>query len=63
MPKDYKTTVTVEHRTRGFDKVSKDNNRYIYALSKMRSQLSSLKQNYRDATKEVVHHQRMKTKT
>ena len=53
MPKDYKTTVTVEHRTRGFDKVSKDNNRYIYALSKMRSQLSSLKQNYRDATKEV----------
>jgi len=53
MPKDYKTTVTVEHRARGFDKVSRDNNRYIYALSKMRSQLSSLKQNYRDATKEV----------
>ena len=53
MPKDYKTTVTVEHKTRGFDKVSRDNTRYIYALSKMRSQLSSLKQNYRDATKEV----------
>jgi hypothetical protein len=53
MPKDYKTTVTVEHKARGFDKVSRDNNRYIYALSKMRSQLSSLKQNYKDATKEV----------
>jgi hypothetical protein len=53
MPKDYKTTVTVEHKARGFDKVSRDNNRYIYALSKMRTQLSGLKQNYKDATKEV----------
>lgn len=53
MPKDYKTTVTVEHKTRGFDKVSRDNNRYIYALSKMRVQLSGLKQNYKEATREI----------
>jgi hypothetical protein len=53
MPKDYKTTVTVEHKARGFDKVSRDNNRYIYALSKMRTQLSGLKQNYKEATREI----------
>lgn len=53
MPKDYKTTVTVEHKTRGFEKVNQDNNRYIYALSKMRSQLSGLKRDYKDATREI----------
>lgn len=53
MPKDYKTTVTIEHKARGFEKAKQTSDRYVYALSKMRAQLSNLKRDYKDATKEI----------
>jgi len=53
LPKDIKTNVVLEHKTKGFDKARQDNDRYSNTIKKMEDSLSQLKSEYKSTTAEV----------
>ena len=53
MPKDIKTSVILEHKTKGFDKARRDNDKFNSSLKQMKGGLSALRREFRETNKEL----------
>lgn len=53
MPKDIKTNVVIEHKTKGFDKARNENRKYTDDIGKLEKSLSALKKEYTSVSREV----------
>jgi len=53
MPKDIKTSVILEHKTKGFDKARRDNDKFNSSLKQMKGGLSALRREFKETNKEL----------